>query len=182
MSKSKDKSTVIRLRKFTPVERITELFNYDKTTGIVTRKTNRGQCKAGSIVGTKHISGYLAARVDGNIYLLHRLIWCIVHGSWPECYIDHIDGDRRNNVISNLREATHTENTQNAKIRDDNTSGIKGVHYSIRLNKWVARVQTENKRVHLGAFNTLEDARDCIEKFRLDSHKNFTNNGNYNQE
>lgn len=172
--------TVNRLRKFTPVERIIELFNYDQYTGIVTRKTKRAQFKAGSVVGTKHISGYLAARVDGNIYLLHRLIWCIVYGNWPDCYIDHIDGNKKNNIISNLREATHTENTQNAKIREDNTSGIKGVHYSNKLDKWVARVQTENKRVHLGAFSTLEEAQDCIEKFRLDSHKNFTNNGNYN--
>jgi len=175
----KRRGSVNNLRKFTDVKRINELFIYDSSTGLVTRKIKRAQFNEGSIVGTNHISGYLAARVDGNIYLLHRLIWCIVYGEWPACYIDHIDGNRKNNSLSNLREANHYENTQNAKIRGDNTSGIKGVNFSSKLNKWIARVQTNTKRIHLGAFDNIEDAKLCIEHYRLLAHKNFTNNGNY---
>ena len=180
MGQLKGKSAIARLRKFTPPERIKELFEYNQETGIVIRKTKRAQFSAGSIVGTDHISGYLAARVDGNIYLLHRLIWCIAYGKWPDYYIDHIDGNKQNNILVNLREANHSENTQNAKTRKDNTTGIKGIHIKENGN-YVARVQYNNKRIYLGEFESLEKASSCVEKNRLLLHEDFTNNGSYNK-
>jgi hypothetical protein len=153
-----------------------ELIHYDSETGIFKWKVFRGNtAKAGSVIGWNHKDGYLRMEFGGRSYLLHRVAWFYVHGKWPESMIDHIDGNPKNNAISNLREADENQNCWNRRNRRDNTTGIKGV--SIKHGKWVARVTVNGDRLYLGAYDTPEDARDAIQKLRSQAHGEFANHG-----
>ena len=135
-----------------------QMFIYDPETGILTNRVTRGKARAGNPVG--HFDrnrGYLAATVAKKVCLVHRLIWLYVHGYWPE-RIDHIDGDKLNNRLSNLRNCDAAENARNAKLSKNNTSGILGVRYCTERNKWVATIMVNRKTVHLGRFNRKEEA------------------------
>ena len=89
---------------------------------------------------------YRRTRYNGRLIAKHRVIFFEHHGWWPD-EIDHIDGDRYNNAIENLRAVTHTENTRNAKLRKDSTTKIKGVSWHQASNKW--RVQVRANKIHV---------------------------------
>jgi len=88
--------------------------------------------------------------------MAHRLAWALHNGEWPSKQIDHIDGDRANNRISNLREATQSQQIMNSKLRSDNTSGIKGVQQ--RKYGWTAYIAVDGKSTYLGHFDTKAKA------------------------
>lgn len=103
-------------------------------------------------------SGYLKFRYNGRLFYAHRIAWLLHYGYNPKHQIDHIDGDRSNNRISNLRPATDGINRRNMKLRSNNTSGINGVYWHKQCNKWNARVKVNGKDLSLGLFDTLEEA------------------------
>lgn len=105
-------------------------------------------------------------------YKAHRLIFLLNHGYLPK-YIDHIDGNPRNNKIENLREATHQQNLFNTKLRKDNTSGYKGVSFVKNLNKWLAQSTLNGKNYYLGIFINKDDAINAAKNFREANHKEF---------
>lgn len=88
----------------------------------------------------------------------HRVIWAMVHNCWPISPIDHIDGDRVNNRIENLRVVTVAENNRNCKLRIDNTSGVSGVTFDKVNNKWRVEIRLDKKRIFLGSFSDKDDA------------------------
>lgn len=102
-------------------------------------------------------SGYLQAKVDGKIRLLHHLI-AERMGLDSSKQIDHIDRNKENNHESNLREATHSQNMMNKGIRSDNTSGYPGVYYDMRYKTWRVYINIKSKRIHLGCFKHKKDA------------------------
>jgi hypothetical protein len=111
--------------------------------------------------------GYLTGRVLGNLYRAHRVIWAMHHGAWPSGDVDHINGNRMDNRIANLRDATKSENARNSAKRRDNTSGICGVCWHRHSGKWMVRIKAGGKSVFLGRFANLEDAvkaREMAEK------------------
>lgn len=130
----------------------------DPATGIVNWKRANGVChkmagkRAGSI-----LYGYRWIRIDGIRVAEHRIIWAFVHGRWPEDEIDHIDCDKSNNRISNLREATSSQNTMNQKIRATNTSGYKGVSPA-PYGRWRADIWLGRKQIYLGRYQTPGEA------------------------
>jgi hypothetical protein len=128
--------------------------------------------KAGTVDG----SGYLQIGIKGKYYKNHRLIFLMHHGYLPEL-IDHADGDRQNNKIGNLREATRSQNNYNKKINKSNKSGVKGVSWRPEANKWRARIYVERKVIMLGMFDSIDDAKKAIEKARKIHHKDFAKNG-----
>ena len=100
-------------------------------------------------------NGYLASMMGGKLYLAHRVIWKLVHGEDPNV-IDHINGDRADNRLKNLRNITQAANMQNKRRYKRNTSGVTGVH---RLgNAWCARISVNGEVRYLGTFATLEEA------------------------
>jgi len=109
-----------------------------------------------------HISGYKSGGIFGQLHLAHRVAWALHYGVSDFGMIDHIDGDRTNNRISNLRLASCEINTQNAHRRHDCTSGVTGVHWHVdkRWGRpcWTARIQCGKQRIFLGSFDNLEDA------------------------
>ncbi len=88
--------------------------------------------------------------------------------------IDHINGNKSDNRIDNLRLATFSENSWNAEKRSDNTSGHKGVSFDKRRGVWVAYINAYGKRKHLGRFYLIEDAYKAYEKASIDIHGEFS--------
>jgi hypothetical protein len=110
---------------------------------------------------TKDTSGYymvgLSKNKKRNQYLVHRLVALAFIPLVPGCdFVDHRDGDRTNNSLTNLRWVTQQQNNQNATMRKDNTSGFKGV--SFYKGKWMARIKIDGKSIHLGHFDKPEEA------------------------
>jgi hypothetical protein len=101
--------------------------------------------------------GYATFRMFGKIYAAHRVAAYLMLNRWPIC-IDHIDGDKTNNVWSNLQEVTLHQNAKNQKKRRTNTSGVTGVHFSKQCGKYIASIRRNGRLTHLGVFERLEDA------------------------
>lgn len=156
---------------------VKDLFTYDSKTGkLHWIRSPRPQTKAGDAAGNRHPLGYIKIRIKGVLYQAHRLVWLFHFGSIPEV-IDHIDGDPENNRVENLRESSRLTNMFNAKKRKDNTSGVKGVSWDKRYQKWAARLSILGSPKHVGYFSSLEEARAAMEKFRAERHGKFTNHG-----
>lgn len=134
------------------VSDVSALLNYDPDTGVLRWRCQRGRVAAGSSAGNVSDNGYVIVRIHGKNHRAHRLGWLLTHGVWPSKQIDHVDGDRANNRLSNLREATNAENQRNARRRVDNTSGAKGVTWHKQHEKWNARIFLGGAHRSLGLF------------------------------
>lgn len=140
------------------IERIRKVFNYEPETGIMRWAIRTGsRSTIGAIAGHLHNDNYWRVRVDRKLYLTHRLIWLYVYGEWPDRDIDHINMDRADNRLSNLRLATCGQNNVNSGTRNDNTSGYKGVIWHKRAKKWWARIHINGKQIDLGYFDDPKD-------------------------
>jgi hypothetical protein len=104
----------MKIRNEISIAEVRERFNYDPETGRLTRRTapHKHPQRVGEAVGSIGKSGYLRVRVDLAFFMVHRLIWAHQYGCWPK-EIDHIDRDKTNNRLENLRECTHSENLSN---------------------------------------------------------------------
>lgn len=138
------------------------LFEYDPESGRLTWRLTTNCFKKGEEAGTvsknSEYTSYRTVYVFAQGYKTHRIAWLLQTGSWPEKYIDHVDGDGLNNKWSNLREASPSENGMNQKVRSDSKSGVKGVSYDSARNMWYAYINLDGKRKHLGRHDTFEDA------------------------
>ncbi len=142
-------------------KRLTELFVYAKSSGDFIRRisTGRNGCHpAGEYAGTIQNHGYLVISIDKKRYMAHRLAWFYVYGVWPKGDLDHINEDKLDNRIVNLREATRRQNMQNVRRHKHNTSGYKGVAWHHQRSKWRAYIFDNYRQIHLGLFDSREAA------------------------
>ena len=145
-------------------EKLRELLKYDPNTGNLTWKVRPSERKewntrfAGRPAFTTNNNGHRRGRIFNERYLAHRVAYAIYHGEWPSHEVDHWDGDRSNNKISNLRPATKAENSRNARMSSNNISGFNGVSWHSPLSKWRASLRVDGKDVHLGYFSRIENA------------------------
>ena len=139
-------------------QRLIDLFNYDAETGSITRKIRTSKStRVGDNAGCTRKDGYKVVRVDGGLYLAHRLIWMYVYGHLGDEIIDHIDGDPGNNKLSNLRAGDANLNAQNQrKARSTSIDGFLGA--SRHKGKWSAQISTNGKKIQLGTYSTPEEA------------------------
>lgn len=136
-----------------------QLLDYDKDTGHFTwRAPLANRIRPGDKAGQRDGHGYRQITVCNTAYLAHRLAWLYMAGAWPPDQIDHINGDRSDNRIANLRLATSSENGCNVRVRTNNKSGVTGVHWYPRYEKWVAVIKSGGKAKNLGYFADKEDA------------------------
>lgn len=155
------------------------LLGYDPDTGKISWKNdmNRGRIPAGTEVGSAYPDGYKRLNIDGKMHMAHRLAYALATEKQPEAIIDHIDGNRMNNSITNLRVANAMQNAHNTRISKRNTSGLKGVYWDKYHQKYRARVMVNGRQNHLGLFTDLKDAQGAIEKARKRLHGDFANTG-----
>lgn len=97
-------------------------------------------------------NGYLSGGIFGVLYAAHRVIWAMHHGKWPDDQIDHINGDRTDNRISNIRSVSQAENGKNMKRPSTNTSGVIGVTWDKQTEKWRSGIRVDGKKKCLGRF------------------------------
>jgi len=140
------------------VKDISKHLNYDSKTGIFTWKVKTKTSDVGDIAGNANWRGYVSIWINGTSYYAHRLAWALRYKSWPICDIDHINENKSDNRICNLREASRSENMFNRGRNKNNTSGIKGVVFCKSTNKWRAQIMVDRKSVNIGRFHTKEEA------------------------
>jgi hypothetical protein len=97
-------------------------------------------------------NGYRVGSFGGKALYAHRVVWAWVHGIWPVDEIDHLDGDRSNNAVKNLRAATPTMNRRNQGRSTRNTSGYTGVTYCQKTGTWVAQMTVRGVCLRFGKF------------------------------
>ena len=158
---------------FSP-EELRELLDYDPEAGKLTWKVQTSsRALAGEEAGSLESRGYRQIRIRGVRYPAHRLAWYYIYGVEPKEYLDHINGERDNNRLENLREATHAQNLRNRGKLPNNTSGFKGVHWDRRDKKFVAKCRVNGKRHHLGYHDTAEAAHEAYKAFATKEHGAF---------
>lgn len=150
-------------------------FYYDNNTGHIHWKDGAVNTKKeGAIAGSLKPDGYVYVGIRNKVYSVHRAIYYMFTGDQPE-EIDHIDGNKSNNKIENLRPANRFKNNMNKSIFKNNKTGIKGV--SIHKNKYRAQCYKNGVNVYLGLYETLEEARRALVIFRSSFQGEFQNDG-----
>jgi HNH endonuclease/AP2 domain len=141
-------------------EELREVLHYDPSTGVFSWKTCGRKSWVGKTVGSWDLYGYKTVRLAGRSYKLHRLAWLYVTGEWPDGDIDHINGVRHDNRMSNLRAVCRQTNLQNMREPKNNRStGVLGVYP--QKKKFCAKISIDNKSVHLGTFDTVAAAHEA---------------------
>lgn len=135
-------------------------------------KKDIGRVCSGQVAGSIGSKGYLQVGFFNKRVLVHRIIFMIHNGFLPEI-VDHIDGNKLNNSIDNLRAANENQNKHNSVLSSNNTSGVKGVHWHKRCNKWIAKIKINGVSKHIGCFSDLQEAKQSVEKARIALHGEF---------
>lgn len=150
---------------------VNSLIRYEPDTGLFFHRVGRGGVHAGDRAGWLHPNGGIYLRAGGKIYLAHRLAWLLTHGAMPDFEIDHINGNRSDNRLCNLRAATHAQNSRNRKLNANSTTGLKGV--SRQGGKFQASIRHDGKIIYLGIFGTPEAAHRAYCAAAVEYHGEF---------
>ena len=148
---------------------------FDYVDGNLIRKQNslRNVRKAGEKAGYIHNhDGYVRICIAKKQYMAHRLIFLMFHGFMPR-YIDHIDLNRSNNKIENLRQANWSQNNSNKNVRKDSKTGVKGVIYLKKIDRYWSRINVDGKMKHLGHFKNIDDAAKAYQDAARKIHKEY---------
>lgn len=151
---------------------LVDVFLYNSITGKIYWKVNRGNVKAGSEAGTLHPNGYVMVVFNKRSYPAHRLAWFLHTGEWPKGTIDHINHCKSDNSLSNLRDVPQSTNQKNKSKSSKNTSGVTGVCYHKTRKKWYAMIIVDYKRIHIGYYNSLEEA--ALERLEAELFYDFS--------
>jgi len=139
-----------------------QIFEYCAETGVLRWKPRPDNPRWNRVFANKPAGGidgkgYVRIRTEGKIWNAHRVIWKMVYGEDPD-FIDHINGDRSDNRIDNLRSVTQVENARNTKLHKSNASGASGVHWVSRDRRWCASIHSGGKKIALGHYVDKADA------------------------
>lgn len=159
--------------------RLREALTYDAQTGIFLRNINSRRRPSTKVkAGTTTVFGYIAIYLDGHTYTAHRLAWLYVYGEWPKGEIDHINGDRTNNSINNLRDVLRTINSQNRRC--SHASKSTGLPLGVTFKRpslakpYCAAIHKNGKKIHLGYFSNIQDAHEAYLNEKRKIHEGCT--------
>lgn len=176
-------------RDFPTPELLRQLLDYEPETGTLKWKTRTAGMFATkrafstwnsrfagkeAFTAKDSMHGYRVGNVNYKLCMAHRVIWAIVHGEYPEYDVDHINGNRGDNRLINLRAATRSQNNCNSGTRKDNKSGYRGVSFHSQYGKWEARIYADKKKYPLGFFETAEEAAEAYRLASLRLHGEFS--------
>jgi hypothetical protein len=146
------------MKQYPTPARLRELLQYDPGSGVVRWRVHRPPVVAGDVAGCLDSKGYMMIGVDLTQQRLHRVIWALVTGKWPDHEIDHRNGATADNRWRNLREATHKQNHENRDADSRSTSGFRGVSWDRPRQRWQARIEHHARVIRLGRHDNLLDA------------------------
>lgn len=146
------------------IEDVKARYAYDPETGIFTYRVSTGRRKAGAVAGYIKGDGYRLIRLYGQWIYAHRLAWFYCTGSVPVQEIDHINHNRDDNRIANLRQVTRHQNMANMKV-------MKGWHYHKSDQKWQAMIRVNKRRIYLGRFDSEREAKQAYLQARAQYHQ-----------
>ena len=142
------------------IDYILKTFDYNFETGDLFRVLTGG---IRALSGTE-ANGYIRSKVDGKLEYNHRIAWAMYYQEQPPEFIDHIDRDKKNNSIVNLRRCTLSQNQANRNLSSNNTSGFTGVSFLKNRNKFKSTIYKDSKPIYLGLFSTAADASEAYIK------------------
>jgi hypothetical protein len=153
---------------------VRDALRYDPQTGIFVWAKYMNRCaRAGQVAGKRTQSGYWSIRMNRKSVMAHRLAWLHVHGSWPVGEIDHVNGQRMDNRISNLRDVGRAVNMQNRRAPSTGTrSGVLGVTW--QNGKWAARITVNRRLIQLGRFDSVGEAESAYVAAKRALHEGCT--------
>jgi hypothetical protein len=155
-------------------ELVRSSLEYDAATGkLLWRKSPSKKFQKGSEAGGYDLRGYLCIKVGGVPLKGHRIAWFLHFGQWPTGEVDHINCNKSDNRIDNLRVVSHAENSRNRPAQANNSSGFKGVHFCSTYRKFRAQIGIEGRRIALGYFESAEQAAKAYEKAASEIHGAF---------
>jgi len=161
------------------IRTISEAISYDPNTGQMMWKKKSGPKLPGMSAGCLcKTHGYILIRVDTVLYMAHRIAWVLSYGREPDGHIDHINGNKSDNRIMNLREATPSQNMFNRGAQSNNACGLKGVCFNPKIRgskKWSAEICENRKRHKLGLFSLKSLAAVAYAKAAIRYHGKFAN-------
>lgn len=138
---------------------VQEALDYHPESGLFLWRTQRNSHSTpGKLAGCRNSLGYWEIGLNGVTRPAHRLAWVLVHGAFPQCSVDHINGDRCDNRIQNLRLADASRQAMNRGTRSDSATGIKGVRWDAKSRRWVARIGWRGERVIIGRYQSEAEA------------------------
>lgn len=153
------------------VDELRQLLRYDPDTGdlfwltrdvssfkAISRGRTWNSRNAGKKAGTLDPSGYRKIMLKGTPRWAHRVAWALFYGAWPEKHIDHVNGNCSDNRIANLRCVSHSDNMKNVKKPVTNKSGVVGVFWCQKSEKWKAAIQVDGVSMHIGLYSCFNDA------------------------
>ncbi len=140
-------------------DRLKEVIFYNPSTGVFTWNVDVGyKIKTGDVAGTINPRGYRRIIINGKNYAAHRLAWLYAYGYCPEHVIDHMNGNRADNRLDNIRHVTRSCNSQNRKCSDGTVSGFNGVCFDKRTKRWKSYITVNRNRIHIGRYDSEIDA------------------------
>lgn len=143
-----------------------ECLSYDPVTGLLTWKKSIGQnVRTDQQAGYLNPRGYIQIQFKGKNHRAHRLAWYLHYGTCPKDQLDHVNGNRSDNRIENLREASNRENSQNRILHRDGR--LFGCCFHKARKKWQAQIKINGKTKHIGYFNTELEAHEAYKKYLL---------------
>lgn len=144
---------------------------YDPHSGVLTWRVRPKQSKVrvGQEAGCEAPDGYRVMKFAAKNYHVHRVAWFIHHGRWPADQLDHVNGNRGDNRLANLRECTGSENNQNRKAKKGTATGFLGVSKQAG-NRYGADIMVDGRSQHLGRFDTPQAAAEAYRKAKRHIH------------
>lgn len=159
------------------IDRIREVLSYDPASGVFRWKRSfRGSARAGDVAGSRRKDGYIRIKIDGAVLYAHRLAWLLAHGSWPEKFVDHINGNPSDNRIENLRDVNAQTNCQNRRVAGPRKNGgtLLGAHWCTTWKRWKSSIIKDGKCQHIGWFPTEEAAHTAYVETKRRLHAGCT--------
>ena len=148
---------------------------YKKDFGLFISKVTWGKRYIGKRLGCRHKNGYTTISIHGGVYMAHRLAWLYEYGVWPNGDIDHIDGNKTNNALYNLRNVSRSENNFNQKLCSKNSkTGLLGVSRHKESGRYRATIYINYKQKCLGYFDTPEEAHQAYLTAKRELHSTCT--------
>ncbi|OGT59774.1 MAG: hypothetical protein A3E01_04660 [Gammaproteobacteria bacterium RIFCSPHIGHO2_12_FULL_63_22] len=155
------------------IETLRESFRLDESGRLFWLVSNTNRIRVGEQAGTRSDEGYIVLMIQRQRIPAHRIVFAMTHGRWPVGEVDHINRVRDDNRPCNLREASKSQNQMNRPVSPLSGTGVKGVGWCKKSNRWRARIALNGKRVSVGLFDTIAEAAEAYAAASKSLHGQF---------